>query len=361
MTASLRWGIAGAGWIAARFAADLAYGSAGHVTRVTARRAETAAALAARHGAQVAPDVEALVRADDVDVVYVATPAWLHHEHCLLALAHGKAVLCEKPFAMTAAQAREIADAAQQAGTFCMEAMWTRFLPVMVETRRRVRAGALGDLCHLGAELGFPHAETAANATITSVDMGGGALMDLGVYGVSAAHDMFGPPDDVAAQGAWSESGSLRDVTISLRHRSGPAPALATIRASHRTALGNRLDIGGTTGRIVTEAPFIQATSAAQFPVREDVRGPYQPSKLKDALRGSPAWPLIRAAAGKAARRDGMGINGRFRGYGLWFEADEVARCIAAGQVESTVMPRGESVAVCETLDRIRACLDRAG
>lgn len=349
----ISWGILGAGWIASRFAADLAFGTTGRVGRIAARDPGRARTLAAQYGGEGADSYEALVQDPAIDAVYIATPASLHRDHCLMALAAGKPVLCEKPFALSAGQAREIADAAAQAGVFCMEAMWTRFLPVMTEIRARVQRGDLGAVTQLDAALGFPRAEGAENAAITSPELGGGALFDLGIYGVSMAHDLLGAPDKVAAQGLISGAGSLRDVAVTLHH----ASALSTIRASHSTALGNRLEIAGARARIEVDAPFIQAAGAVQLPVAESPRGPARPSKVKDSLRNSPLWPVARGVARAVTGRSGDKIAGRFPGYGLWFEADEVARCLAQGRTESAIMPLSGSVAVLETMDRIGACL----
>ena len=357
MTDRLRWGIMGAGWIANRFAADLRYGSLGRLARVASRDPGRAAALARRHGAQVAEDYEALVKAADVDAVYVATPASLHRAHCLLALAHGKPVLCEKPFATSAAEAREIADAARSAGVFCMEGIWTRFLPTIVELRRRVAAGEIGEVSQLGAELGFPLEETDATAAITAPSLGGGALLDLGIYGVSMAHDLLGTPETVDATAIRSNGGSIRDVAITMRH--GARPALSSVRASHSTLLRNTLDIAGTHGRISVEAPFIQASRASYAAATPSGRGPDHPSALKNFVRSTRLWPVARALARRASGRE-RGFGAPFRGYGLWFEADEVARCLAEEHRESAIMPLEASVAVLDTMDRVRDAIEVA-
>ena len=356
MSGRLRWGILGAGWIATRFAADLRYSDTGVFVRVASRDRARAATLADHHRAEVSDSYEALVAAPDVDAIYVATPTSLHRTHCLLALSHGKPVLCEKPFATSAAEAQEIGQAAQAAGVFCMEAMWTRFLPVMTELRRRVAEGALGEISQLSAGLGFPIEETEATAAITAPSLGGGALYDLGIYGVSIAHALFGPPETVDAMAIRSASDSIRDVAVTMRHGGARGPLLSSIRASHSTLLQNTLDVAGQKGHIHVEAPFIQATRARQIVAEAAGRDPEQPSLLKDVIRGTPVWPVARWFVHRA-RQHGFGRP--YYGYGLWFQADEVARCIVAGRLESTIMPIGESVAVLTTMDRIRNGLEK--
>ena len=351
MTDQLRWGIAGSGSIAAHFASDLALGRSGRVTRVWSRTADRAAAFARRVGAATAPDLGALASAADVDVVYVATPPAQHADHCLAILAAGKPVLCEKPFATDAAAAREVVEAARAADLFCMEAMWTRFLPVMVDLRRRVRAGELGRVAQVSADLGFARAETEANAAIVSHAAGGGALLDLGVYAVSMAHDLLGPPRDVTARAVRSAGGNLREVAAVMTHGPDAAPVLSVLRASHGTQLPNRLTVSGEAGRIEIDAPFLAARHGRQVAVHPETTRPPPPSRLRRAVAGSPVMPILRRLTGRA----GLRFGGAYPGHGLGLQADEVARCLRSGLSESAIMPLHETLAVAESLDRIRA------
>ena len=357
MTEHLRWGIMGAGWIAARFASDLRYSANGVLSRVASRDPARAQTFANNFGAQIAEDYASLAALDDVDAIYIATPAHLHCEHCLLALSHGKPVLCEKPLATSADEARRIAEAARDAGTFCMEAMWTRFLPAVTEMRSRVKDGALGAVSQFGAEIGFPHRENSSTATVTSADLGGGALLDLGVYGLSMALDLLGPPESVDAVANVPPSGSIRDVAISMVHRFSGQTAIASVRASHSTLLGNRLDVSGERGRISLDPPFIQAVRFSQTPVQPaERRAAGKPSLIKDRLNSMPGLPLAKELAKRAM---GRGFVRQFRGYGLQFEADEVAHCIAASRPESATMPLSQSIAILEIADEIGAIISR--
>ncbi|MEM8579871.1 MAG: Gfo/Idh/MocA family oxidoreductase [Pseudomonadota bacterium] len=351
----LRWGIMGAGWIAARFAADLRYGTTGRVGQIASRDPARASEMAGRFDASAADSYAALAASDQVDAIYVATPAQLHREHCLLALSHGKPVLCEKPLATSAADAREIAKAAQVANVFCMEAMWTRFLPVFSEIRDHVRQGAVGEISQFSAEIGFPVEESAETAAITSSAMGGGALLDLGIYGVSMAHDLLGSPQEVSAIALTSPSDAVRDVMIALRYQGNGRSTLASVRASHSTKLGNRLELAGNLGRICVATPFIQANHAKLHPVvTTSTRSQSDTSVLKDLVRGSLLWRLARPIAQSLT---GRSLGASFRGYGLWFEAEEVAHCVGNGYRESPIMPLSQSIAVLETMDLARQAL----
>lgn len=369
MSRPVRWGILGSGAIAAKFAADLRHvrpdgAPAPRLQAVASRDGAKAAAFAARHGAaRSCASYEALVADDEVDIVYVATPNAAHRAHALMAIAAGKAVLCEKPFALDAAEAREIAVAARAAGVFCMEAMWTRFLPVVAETLRIVAEGGVGEPTLLRAAMGF-RAPDDPRSRFNDPALGGGALLDLGVYGVSMAHALFGAPDAVAAHLAWGAAGADRQAAALLEF---PGGAAASITASHAGELVNTLEIFGTEGRIVVEAPFLQATRARLTktqPLREMAPGaPGAPggsdgaarAALKETLRRTGLWPLARGAARRLLGRDGRLIERRFPGEGYQFEIEEAGRRLAAGEPESPLMSLDETVAVMTTLDRIRA------
>ena len=356
MSERLRWGIAGAGWIARQFAADLALSDSGRVTRVCARTFESAKAMAGLHGAEIAEDVRALAAADDVDVVYVATPVALHYRHAMTVLAEGTPLLCEKPFARTAEEGRAVVEVARAGNVFCMEAMWTRFLPTIREMRHRVRTGALGPISQFSADLGFPYAETPGTASITAPDQGGGALHDLGIYGVSMAHDLLGPPIEIQAEAIRSASGSLRDVVMLLRHETQTGTALSTVQASHSTLLPNRLMVAGPAGRIIVDAPFITGRSARHLQVSPARDRPAPPSRMARTIGSSVLRNILRHALG----REGKSFRHGFAGVGLRFQAEEVARCLADGKTESPVMPLEQTVEILDSLDRISTAISSA-
>ena len=190
----IRWGILGTGRVAGRFAQALRELDDARLLAAGSRRLATAEAFARHHGVERAYGSYAQLAADpDLDIVYVASPHALHREHSLLCLEAGRAVLCEKPFALNATEAREVIASARSRGLFCMEAMWTRFLPAMRRLTELVDAGAIGELRMVTAQLGFP-SEPDPSSRLFDPALGGGALLDLGVYPLALASQLLGRP-----------------------------------------------------------------------------------------------------------------------------------------------------------------------
>jgi predicted dehydrogenase len=318
MTEPLRWGLIGSGGIAGSFAAALEATGSGRAVAIGSRERATADAFADRfaipnrHGSY-----EALVDDPEVDAVYVATPHPMHHANALLALQAGKPVLVEKPFTMTAAEARDLVAAARARGVFLMEAMWTRFLPHAAEIRRLVAGGALGDLVTVIADHGQWFARDPSHRLFAR-DLGGGALLDLGVYPVSFASMLLGRPDRIVALVDPAMTGVDGQASILLGHPGG-AQAVLTCTSAARSP--TRAAVVGTDARIEVDRRFYGPTSFTLIP--------------RD---GEPA-------------RFAFAPDDR----GLRHEADEVARCLREGRLESPVMPLDESVAIMETMDAVLA------
>ena len=190
----LRWGILGTGGIARTFVTDLRLGDSGVATAVGSRSQASADSFADLFGiANRYASYESLVADPDVDVIYVATPHPMHHDNAILALRAGKHVLVEKPFTMDAAEAREVVGVARESGRFAMEAMWTRFLPHVGVVRDWLARGLLGDIVTVTADHGQWFAEDP-EFRLFAPRLGGGALLDLGVYPVSFASMVLGTP-----------------------------------------------------------------------------------------------------------------------------------------------------------------------
>ncbi|MCR9089533.1 MAG: Gfo/Idh/MocA family oxidoreductase [Rhodobacteraceae bacterium] len=353
---TIGWGLLGAGMIAERFAHDLAFSTEGRPAVVASRDLARATALANRIGGMEAlDDYERLVSRDDVDAIYVATPNSLHSAHCLLAIAAGKPVLCEKPLATTAAEAREIAIAAQTAGVTCMEALWTRCLPLMSQVQAEIANGSLGRITQIQASLGFAW-EEATGDPITDPALGGGALLDLGVYGLSLVHQLLGMPDSVTADLTTSATGSVRDAVILLRHDRDDGTVLSTVRASHSTVLPNSFEIQGTQGTLKIDAPFIVAESALIGTVSARRRSLADaPNPVMARLQNTRHWSTIKRGLRRIRGERGRTISEPYAGSGLQFEADAFARCLAGGQLECPSVPLDASIGVLEILDQVRA------
>jgi predicted dehydrogenase len=314
----LRWGVIGTGGIASTFAADLATSGAGEVVAVGSRAAESARRFAERFGvARAHPCYESLVDDDGVDCVYVATPHPLHHANARLALEHGKPALVEKAFTMTADEARDLVALARAKRLFLMEAMWTRCLPHVRALRELVGRGALGELVAVYADHG-QWFELDASSRLFDPALGGGALLDLGVYPVSFASMLLGPPRRVAAVVDEAFTGVDGQVSMAFSYDSG---AQALLTCTSRAVTATRASVVGVDGRIEVEGDFYAPTSFTVVP------------------------------------RSGVPSTHRFEtsGRGLHYEAAEVARCLASGEVESPLMPLDESVQIMETMERVLA------
>ena len=316
MTEPLGWGLIGTGGIAQSFAADLMYTESGRAAAVGSRHMDSANRFADqlnipnRHAGY-----EALVADPDVDVVYVATPHPMHHANALLALRAGKPVLVEKAFTMNAAEAEELVATARAEGLFLMEAMWTRFLPHVAEIRRLLAERALGEVVTVTADHGQWFAQDR-EFRLFAPELGGGALLDLGVYPVSFASMVLGKPDRIV---------TLLD------------PAFT--------------GVDGQTSMLFGYASGAQAVLTCTLFAKSPTRG---------AIVGTDAWIEIDGDFYAPTSFDVISRTGertRFEapheGRGLWHEAEEVARCLREGLLESPFMPLDESVEIMQTMDAV--------
>ncbi|WP_203581239.1 Gfo/Idh/MocA family protein [Microbacterium hibisci] len=317
LPSSPRWGILGPGGIARAFTSDLR--TAGlEVAAVGSRRRDTAEVFAAEFGIPHAHgSYEELVADPDVDIVYVATPHPMHAANALLALEAGKHVLVEKPFTLNAAEAAAVRDAAAERGLLAMEAMWTRYLPHMVRVRELVASGALGEIRAVTADH-TQNLPTDPAHRINALELGGGALLDLGIYPVSFAWDILGEPLSIAAAARLGEAGSDTEVATIMTHASG---ALSTSLSASRGAGPNTATIIGTDARIDIDRVWYSATSfrlvGPDGTVREEFRS-------------------------------------EIEGRGMQYQALAAERLLAEGRTDSEVLPIDESVAIMATLDEIR-------
>jgi predicted dehydrogenase len=318
MTEPLGWGLIGTGGIAESFAADLMFTDSGRPAAVGSRQMDSANRFADqfdipnRHASY-----EALVADPDVDVVYVATPHPMHHANALLALRAGKPVLVEKAFTMNAAEARDLVATARAEGLFLVEAMWTRFLPHIAEIRRLLAEGALGDIVTVTADHGQWFAKDP-EFRLFAAELGGGALLDLGVYPVSFASMVLGKPDRIMSLIDPAFTGVDGQTSMLFGYESG-AQAVLTCTSSAKSP--TRAAIVGTEARIEIEGIFYAPTS----------------------------FTLISRAGERTY------FDSQSEGRGLWYEAEAVAGCLREGLLESPLMPLDESVSIMETMDAVLA------
>lgn len=316
MTKALRWGIVGTGKIARTFASDLAYITEGTVQAVGSRSLESAKQFAREfevpdaHGSY-----EELVSNPNVDAVYVATPHPMHRSNALLVLNAGKPVLVEKAFTMNAGEAREVVGLAREKNLFLMEAMWTRFLPHVVKIRELVASGALGKIVAFEADHGkwFPEDPTSR---LFAPELGGSALLDLGVYPISFASMLLGKPTSMKCVVEPAFTGVDGYCSMLFTYEQG-VQSILTCTSSARTA--TRACISGTEARIEIDGDF------------------YAPG----------GFSLI-SKKGEVER-----FEFPTQGRGLHHQAIEVAQRIWNGEIESPWMPLDETVEIMATMDEV--------
>ncbi|PTL85178.1 Gfo/Idh/MocA family protein [Vitiosangium sp. GDMCC 1.1324] len=359
MRDAIRWGILGTGQIAGLFAKGLREIPEARLVAVGSRSSQNAERFARQYGvARAYATYEELVRDAEVDVVYVATPHTAHREHCVLALDHGKPVLCEKPFTVNAAEATAVVAAARARGLFCMEAMWMHFVPVMRELETLVSAGTIGDVRMLTAHLGIPF-EFAPQHRLFDPALGGGALLDLGVYPLSLALRLMGKPIRISSQAVLGRTGVDEQCTVLLEFPEGRQAAITT---SLRNRTPDDATLMGTEGMIHLHAPI------------------YRPETL--SLVRTPRIALASETSRIREFADRLGLDRlthnrwvreavdfvrtervtrRVIGNGYAHEALEVMRCLREGLWESPLMPLAESVELMRTVDAIRLEWTRQG
>lgn len=315
----LRWGILATGGIATAFASDLR--TAGlDVVAVGSRTQESADEFAARfeipraHGSYVD-----LAEDPEVDIIYVATPHPMHHEDARLALQNGKHVLVEKAFTLNRAEAEDLQKLAAEKGLLAMEAMWTRYLPHMVRLREIIAEGTLGEIRSVSVD----HTQslpTAPEHRINALSLGGGALLDLGIYPISFIWDVLGAPTDIAARARLGETGADAEVATIMTHAGG---AISTSLSSSRTVGPNTAVVLGTDARIEIDRVW------------------YTPTSFR-----------VIAADGTVIETYESRVDGRGMQYQAFAAEGAVAHGDPAGS--ALALPVAESVAIMGTLDEIR-------
>ncbi|MBN9155408.1 MAG: Gfo/Idh/MocA family oxidoreductase [Microbacterium sp.] len=314
----LRWGILATGGIAHAFTRDLQ--TAGlDVVAVGSRRPESAQAFAAEFGIPRAHGTYEELAADpEVDIVYVATPHPSHAENALLCLHQGKHVLVEKPFTLNEREAAAVRDAAAARGLLAMEAMWTRYLPHMVRIRELLAEGALGEVRTVFADHTQRISSDPAHR-LNALELGGGALLDLGIYPISFVWDVLGAPVEISARARLGETGADTEVATIFTHASG---ALSTTVSSSRAAGPDTAHIVGTEGRIDIDRVWYTPTSFRL--TRPD--GTVVEEYTSDVAAG-----------------------------GKQYQALAAQELVAAGRIDGDILPIDETVAIMGTLDEVRA------
>jgi len=320
MADRLCWGIVSTGKISSDFVNALQH-DGGRVGAVAARSLADAEAFAAKFGVERSyGDYRKLAEDPGVDVVYVGSVNTTHAETVRIMLAAGKPVLCEKPLCTNEEETKQLVDLARTKGTFLMEAVWSRFTPAYTELRRRVEAGAVGRVCHVGASFGQPMRDVER---LRSSSLGGGSVLDIGIYTISIIEWVLGAPESITAVGGVNEEGVEHEVCATLRYS---GDRFGTFQLSTCSELPNEAWITGTEGTIRVPAPF------------------WSPEGLHGA-GGAFASPL-----------DPSDRTYNFENsQALKFEAREVEACVKKGLTESAVMPLDTSLLLARIMAEVRA------
>ncbi|MBH0130637.1 Gfo/Idh/MocA family protein [Salinibacterium sp. NK8237] len=317
MSDQLAWGILGTGWIATLQTSDLLEHGF-KIAAVGSRTQESADKFAAEYGIPTAHgSYEDLVADPNVDAIYVATPHPFHEEHALLALNAGKHVLVEKAFTMNAAQAENVVSRAAELNLVVLEAMWTRYLPHMVRIRELVKSGALGTIRSVMAD----HNQNISMDPLHRLNnplLGGGALLDLGIYPVSFTYDILGAPTSIVAVATKTVTNVDRQTSMIFSYGD---EAQAVIQTTLDLRGPTRAVIVGSEGRIEIDETWYAPTTYTRF--------------------------------------DGDGtiveeFDGSVTGRGMQFQAAELERLVTAGEIANDILSPSESVEIMRTLDEVR-------
>lgn len=320
MNKKVRWGILGCGRIAGKFASDLRLVENAALAAVASRDKLNADSFGKASGAdQVYYNYEDLANAKDVDIIYVATPHGLHFEHVMLCLQHDKAVLCEKAFAINAKQANVMIEAARKKNLFLMEALWSKFIPSYQKMMQMIEEGKLGKINNVLINFGFiPQAPVAPR--IFDPALGGGTLLDIGVYNVFFALAALGKPHSIEACMTPAATGVDEQCAILFRYNNG---AIAQLFSSFSSHLPTEANISGDKGRLLLGHRFYAPESTLEYyPGRYDTKQIVEVEKVK--------------------------------GWGYHYEIAHAGECLRKGLTESPVITHADTLLLMETLDEIR-------
>lgn len=320
-TEILRWGILGAGIIARKLAAAVQQDNSSELVAVASRTPGKAAEFAAEFGID-GSDYETLLSRSDIDVVYVATTHNFHYDNARLALQHGKSVLVEKPFTVNAHQAAELIELARQRGLFLMEAIWTRFLPAQAQLQAQLAQGLIGDLRHLTFSFGAfvpPHYEQR----LKDPNLAGGVTLDMGIYPLTLANFLLDErPVAMQSMAEFGATGVDELASYLLRYPSG-----ATVSISTSCSLNMK-----------QEAIIYGSTGYIEFPQ-------FQQGNRYIHHRHDGGNAILSSETFELPHQDN----------GFVYQVAEVARCLAAGRLESPVIPLSETLSMMQLMDAMRA------
>jgi len=318
----INWGIIGLGRIARKFADDLIGVPNARLHAVASTSPERAQSFAAEYGvAHAYSHYEDIVHCPDLDVVYIATPHNLHCENTLMCMEHGLAVLCEKPLAIHVVDARRMMEAARRKKVFLMDALWTRFIPASQRAFSLIEQGVIGQVHTVKADFGF-YAAFDPTSRLFNKSVGGGTLLDIGIYPALLALFVMGIPrkEDIQAAATFAETDVDDSCVFTFQY---PGKGLASGHSTVRSNTPLEAYIYGTEGHIYLHPPFhhTHKLTVVQYDGREE---------------------------------KSETIDLSYEGWGYQFEAAHVNDCLLAGKLESDLIPLDFSIGLMDTLDTIR-------
>ena len=319
MADKLRWGIISTGKIAVQFAEGLKQVKDAELVAVGSRTQEAADEFGARFSIPHRyRSYEKLVNDPDVDIVYIGTPHSHHYDNSLMSLKAGKSVLCEKSFTVNAKQAKEVIALARKKNLFLMDAVWSRCLPAYAELRSMLARGTLGDIRMVTVDFGFNFVHNPKDR-LFDPKLAGGALLDIGIYGVQLASLVYGSaPKTISTTAEFGKTGVDEQSGIVMGYDGG---RMAVLTLSFQSETTQEANIMGRAGRVKVNRQF------------------WHPDSLTLTMQGKPD-KLIKLP---------------IKGNGYNYEAIEVMKCIRAGKIESALMPLDETLGIMRTMDAIRA------
>ena len=312
---NIRWGIIGLGKIANKFATDLASIETAELVAVASRNIQNANNFAEKHNAKKAySSYEELAKDTNVDAVYIATPHSFHKKHAILCLRNKKAVLCEKPFAMNLSEVTEMIEVAKENNVLLMEALWSFFLPHFTYVLDIVKSEKFGKLKSLEADFGF-HTPYNTDSRLFKKDLGGGSLLDIGIYPIFAALATLGEPDVIHANATFFENGADASCDMVFQYKN----AKATLKST-----------------LLEETPSVAILKFDKATV-----------KLNRQFHQSSSITVIQNNKEEI-------INFDFKTIGYNFETEHFNNLLRAGEKESNIMTFEFSKNLINTLDKVR-------
>ena len=317
MTRTYNWAILGCGRIARKFSSDLKLLPNARLYAAAAREYSRAAEFARENSYEKAyGSYEEMLADPEVDIVYVATPHSHHHAHVLMCLQAGKAVLNEKAFALNLAEAQEMVDLARSKGLFLMEAFWTRFQPSFLKALEILNSGDLGKLKVVRSDFAF-NAPKDPEKRLYNVELGGGSLLDIGIYPVFAALTALGIPRRIKALASFAGTGAEESIAMVFQY---PGGELASLYSSLATYSFVTTEYNCERGSILLARRWMAPTTVT-------------------------VWR-------EGNQEDTYSFE--TQGFGYQHEATHVMACLDSGKTESDLMPLDFTLSMMETLDRIR-------